>query len=55
MIKLSYLRPARKNEVVDWLYSTEFVNNDLVEIGVETLAEALIEKWDLIGPFSSPT
>lgn len=49
-----YLRPVRKDELVEWLKVGGFVNNDLVEVHVEALATALIQKYDLIAEFKTP-
>lgn len=51
---MSYVRPAKIQEVADWLLSNPIVVHFTPQ-EAQKLAEALIEKWDLVGIFSNPT
>lgn len=51
---MSYIRPARKDELAAW-----FVNNPVgvsfTEDEAEILAAALVAHWDLVGVFNTAT
>lgn len=50
---MSYVRPARKDEVVKFL--ERFFGESLQPVVIDALAEALIEEWDLVGYFNTAT
>lgn len=53
---MSYVRPARKDEIIEWLlvnFAEE--GSEYVNVTAEELADALIDKYDLVGFFKSPT
>lgn len=54
---MSYVRPARKDEVVAWLLANGFAEDEpgYGHVDAETLAAALVEKWDLVGYFTTAT
>lgn len=53
---MSYIRPAKKAEVVAWLlhhgYAEEL--SGYGHVSADELAEALITEWDLVGVFARP-
>lgn len=51
---MSYYRPAKKDELVKWLLNTGLVQ-DLELKDVESLAAALIQSFEVVGSFKSPT
>lgn len=54
---MSYIRPAKKSEVVAWLLTHGYAEEQpgYGHVSADELAEALISEWDLIGNFSSPS
>lgn len=48
---MSYYRPMRVDELVKWLVENEFVH----ELDAPALAEALVEKFDVLGYSSTAT
>jgi hypothetical protein len=54
---MSYVRPARKDEVVAWLLENGFAeeNSGYGHVSADELAAALVEKWDLVGYFHTAT
>lgn len=47
---MSYVRPARKDEIIAFLDSIDWIN-----LSAEQLADALIVKYDLVGYFKTAT
>lgn len=54
---MSYIRPAKKNEVVDWLLANGYAEEKpgYGHVSADELAQALIDEWDLVGHYSSPS
>lgn len=49
---MAYYRPAKRNELTAWLLASEAV--ELTEEQAQELAAALIDAYEVIGPFKSP-
>lgn len=53
---MSYVRPARKDEVIEWLlHNFAEEGSEYVNVTAEELAAALIDRYDLVGFFRSAT
>lgn len=54
---MSYVRPARKDEVVKWLLENGFAEEKpgYGHVDADELAAALVDKWDLVGYFHTAT
>lgn len=50
---MSYIRPARKDEVIKFLEG--FFGDSLAPVVLDALANALIDEWDLVGYFKTAT
>lgn len=54
---MSYVRPAKVEEVVKWLLENGYAEEQagFGHADADTLANALVDKWDLVGVFSRPS
>lgn len=51
---MSYVRPARIDEVLEWLlYNFAEEGSEYVNVQAEELAIRLVEKYDLVGYFGT--